>query len=75
MKYIDDDTLFDTGLLLISCTAVAETPIGCLCTVIKSTFERTLLKTLNMGIKVDNALVINELMKNWIVVFDKFKAI
>lgn len=73
MKHIKDQKLFDTGLLLIACTAVAEIQHNYLCIIVEETFDVT-LKSIE-EVSVENAAVLNQLVKNWIVVFDKLSTI
>lgn len=42
LKHLNDKNLFDAGLLLIACTAVAEIPSDYLCIIVNETYELTL---------------------------------
>lgn len=42
LSHVNDHKLFDTALLLIDCTAIAEIQTDYLCMIIEDTFELTL---------------------------------
>lgn len=70
LRLINDPLLFDSGLLLISCTAISDLQVDYLCIIVEQTFEKTIQ---SMPLSLETAMIINELVKNWIVVFDKLK--
>lgn len=56
LKHINDERLFDTGLLLIDCSVIAEIQVDYLCMIIEDTFELTLQK---VNLSLENAMIVN----------------
>lgn len=49
LRLIGDPLLFDTGLLLISCSAISDIQVDYLCIIVEETFEKT-IKAVNLSL-------------------------
>jgi hypothetical protein len=61
---------FDSGYLLLACLAVADIPQDTLRATIYKTFDIILA---SLEVCVDNANLLNEMLKMWTVIVDKLK--
>jgi hypothetical protein len=70
MECLKDYNSYDTAFLIIACMAVAECAFSLIPNLVNTLYETVLC---SVPVTVENACLLNEMLKMWIVVFDKIK--